>query len=235
MNKLGAILISGLFALLLAACGGDAPAPTATPTQAASVSQPKEAPTSPPDTPTPAPTSTTAPTKALDPTNTPAPTEAPAPTVAPVPTDTPEPSPTPVAEDTPTPEPTATPEPTSTPTPTATPEPASTSTPTPTPTPEPDKPPIAVTLAPLGDNLIWVAHYDNATQGWSTYDPIGTLTPDELPLPPGGSVPDPSAIGSLTELITGKIYWIMAGKEQTVQLGSQDLNIKSGLNFLGWK
>ena len=93
-----------------------------------------------------------------------------------------------------------------------------------------------MTLAPLGDNLIWVAHFDNATKGLFVYDPSGTFTPDVLPLPPGLSIDDPSDIGALTELVTGKIYWIMAGKEQTVQLGSQDdVTINSGLNFLSWK
>ena len=87
----------------------------------------------------------------------------------------------------------------------------------------------------MGDNLIWVAHYDNATQKLFVYDPSGTFSPDELPLPPGVSVDDSSAIGSLTELTTGKIYWIEASKEQTVQLGSQNLKINSGLNFLSWR
>ena len=226
MRILAAIVIAGLLAAILAACGSDAPAATDTPVPPTAIAAPTQAPTSPPDTPTPAPTATVAPTLAPGstpppvppvPTATPAPTAVP--TTAPELTSTPEPSPTPVPEDTPTPEPTATPEPTS----------------TPTPTPEPDLPPIAVTLAALGDNLVWVAHYDNSTQSWLVYDRSGAFSPDELPLPPGGSVPEPSAIASLTEIAAGKIYWIMASQEQTVQLGSQNVNIMSGLNFLSWR
>ena len=224
MRILAAIVIVGLLAAILAACGSDAPAATDTPVPPTASAPSTQAPTSPPATPTQAPTATAAaPTEAPGstpprvPTVTPAPTAAP--TTAPEPTSTPQPSPTPVPEDTPTPEPTATPEPTS----------------TATPTPEPDLPPIAVTLAPLADNLIWVAHYDNATQGLFVFDPSGTFSPDELPLPPGVSVDDPSAIAPLTEIVAGKIYWIMVSREQTVQLGSQNVNIMSGLNFLSWR
>ncbi len=216
MRKLAAIVLAGLLVAVLVACGSEAPAVPDTPVPPTSI--PTLAPTSPPDTPAPAATATTAaPTEAPAPTEPPQPTEEPVatavPTQAPEPTDTPEPDPTPVPENTPTPEPTS----------------------TPTPTPEPDLPPIVVTLAPLGDNLIWVAHYDNATQNLFVYDPSGTFSPDVLPLPPGVSVDDPSAIGSLSELVTGKIYWIMAGKEQKVQLGGQELTISSGLNFLSWR
>ena len=30
--------------------------------------------------------------------------------------------------------------------------------------------PVAAALAPLGSNLLWVAHLDNTTKQWSVYD-----------------------------------------------------------------
>ena len=232
MRKLAAILLAGLLAALLIACGSETPAATDTPVPPTAVAEPTQAPTGPPDTPAPAPTATAVPTEAPAPTDTPAPTEAPAPTpvptAAPAPTNTPEPTATPEPEDTPTPEPTAMPEPTAAPEPTAEPEPTA----APTPTPEPDVPPIAAALAPLGDNLIWVAHYDNPTKDLSVYDPSGTFSLDEVPLPPGLSISDTKP---LTELDVGKIYWIMASRDQTVQLGSQNVIIRSGFNFISWR
>ena len=50
--------------------------------------------------------------------------------------------------------------------------------------------PVAAALAPLGDNLLWVAHHDNATGTWSLYDPSGTFALSELP-PTEGHTPVP--------------------------------------------
>ena len=119
---------------------------------------------------------------------------------------------------------------TATPEPTAVPEPPATS----EPTPEPELP-IATDLAPLGDNLLWVAYFDNRTKQWSVYDHSGTFSPDKLPLPPGENVPDASAVGSLTELLVKSIYWISLSESQTVQLGDQTQTFSAGENFIVWK
>ena len=222
MKLLAAFLCLGLLALSVIACGSETAEPANTPVPAT--------PTRPAATPTVvpvvAPTATTAPTQA--------------PTPEPLPTDTPVPEPEPAAapEPTATQEPTVTPEPTptlalahtATPEPTAVPEPPATS----EPTPEPELP-IATDLAPLGDNLLWVAYFDNRTKQWSVYDHSGTFSPDKLPLPPGENVPDASAVGPLTELLVKSIYWISLSESQTVQLGDQTQTFSAGANFIAWK
>ena len=129
MRRLLALAL--LAALPLAACGGDAAAPEATPTAATA--------TAPPPSPTAEATSPLAPT--AEPTAAPTSTVAPttAPTVAPTPDPTPPPTPEPTLAPTPKP----TPEPTLAPTPKPTPEP----TPPPTPEPTPPAPPEATSTA----------------------------------------------------------------------------------------
>ena len=228
MKLLAAFLCLGLLALSVIACGSETAEPPNTPVPA-TPTQPAASPTV---VPVVAPTATTAPTQA--------------PTPEPLPTDTPVPEPEPTAapEPTATQEPTETPEPTVTPEPTPTLAPAHTATPEPTavpeppatsePTPEPELP-IATDLAPLGDNLLWVAYFDNRTKQWSVYDHSGTFSPDKLPLPPGENVPDASAVGSLTELLVKSIYWISLSESQTVQLGDQTQTFSAGENFIVWK
>ena len=235
MRKLIAIILIGLISVAIAACGGDSVEPTNTALPASAT----EAPTQAPDTPTPAPTATAAPTNTPrpctpEPTNTPVPTVAPMPTpTSPPPTAAPEPTATPV----PTPAPTATPVPAPTEAPTVapTPEPEPTAAPEPTATPEPEpvENPVAADLAPLGDNLLWVAHFDNATKEWSVYDPSGTFSPDLLPLV-GQDVPDASAIGELSALVPRQIYWLMVSDAQTAVLGGVSRNLVSGLNGVPW-
>ena len=241
MRKLIAIVLIGLISVAIAACGGDSVEPTNTALPASAT----EAPTQAPDTPTPAPTATAAPTNTPTPTNTPAPV--PTATAVPVPTEAPTVAPTPEPEPTAAPEPTSTPVPT--PVPMATPVPAPTEAPTVAPTPEPEptaapeptatpepepvENPVAADLAPLGDNLLWVAHFDNATKEWSVYDPSGTFSPDLLPLV-GQDVPDASAIGELSALVPRQIYWLMVSDAQTAVLGGVSRNLVSGLNGVPW-
>ena len=145
-------------------------------------------------------------------------------TPAPEPTATPEPEPTATQE----PEPTATLEPE----PMATPEPEPTATPEPTAEP---KPAIASDLAPLGDNLRFVAYLDRATQKWFVYDATGDFKPEDIPLPPGMTVPDASDIGALTELEPGEVYTIVLNENQVVVLNGNSYNIFADGDFLVWK
>ena len=176
-----------------------------------------------------------------DPTNTAAPpTPAPASdTPTPQPTNTPAPTDTPRATDTPAP--TATPRPTNTPTPTATPQLQPTARPTntpppatPAPTPTAGLQPVADALSPLGDNLLWVAHYDNPTGRISVYDPSGAFSPESLPLPPDLSLDDASSLPALTHLVSGKIYFVAVSEQQQVVLGNEIRNLTAGVNFLTW-
>ena len=66
---------------------------------------------------------------------------------------------------------------------------AQTSTPTPTATP-PAKTPVAEAFRPLGNKLVRVWYFNNATKKWLWYDP-------EVP-----------GYGGLTEMELGKSYWI---------------------------
>lgn len=167
--------------------------------------------------------------------DTPTPTNTAAPPTATLTPDTPTPQPTN------TPTPTATPRPTNTPAPTATPQPPPTARPTntpppttPAPSPTADLQPIAAALAPLGDNLLWVAHYDNPTGRISVYDPSGAFSPESLPLPPDLSLDDASSLPALTHLVSGKIYFVAVREQQQVVLGNEIRNLTAGVNFLTW-
>ena len=166
----------------------------------------------------------------------------PSPTAAPVPTTTPTAAPEPTTAPTPSPSPTAQPEPDSTEAPTvapnagttAPPEAAPTTTPEPEPESEPPDDPIAVNLAPLGDNLLWVAHYDNSTQRLSVYDPSGAFSP-EMILPPGQESPDASEIDTLTNPTPGQIYILSVAQDQTVDLQGNRVFLAEGTNFILWR
>ena len=155
-----------------------------------------------PDTPTPRPASTIAPTATPRPTATAAPT----------------------ATATSRPAATATPIPTAMPEPTATPQPTA--------TPRPTSEPVADALAPLGDNLLWVAHYDNATRRISVYDPSGAFTVDALPVPTGLSLDDSDSLPVITHLIQDEIYFVNVSRAQQLVLGDQIINLVAGVNFL---
>ncbi len=93
--------------------------------------------------------------------------------------------------------------------------------------------PIAADLAPLGDNLLWVAHYDNAMQQVLVYDPSGSFSPDMLALPPGVSV-DPDSPPVLAQLVSRRIYWVAVSQEQTAVLGGATRDLAPGVNTLIW-
>ena len=237
MRQLKAIVLIGLISAVIVACGSETPAPTntASPHGNCPIAHGGAEHANPGTYGDPPPTPTLAP----EPTDAPAPTVVP--TAAPDPTATPEP--TAIAEPTATPEPTATraysyARPTATPTvaptaePTATPE--ATEAPTVAPTPAPPIDPVAAELAPLGDNLLWVSHYDNATQRLSVYDPSGTFSP-EFVLPPGQEPPDASEIAALTNLTPGQIYFLSVEQEQTVDLRGNKVSLVKGVNFLLWR
>lgn len=217
MKRLAILALTGLLAAAILACGGDSADPTAAPATTAAAPVATEPP--------PAPTNTPAP----EPTDAPEPTA----TAMPEPTSTAVADPTATAEPQPTatsaPEPTATPEPQ----PTSTPEPTATATPEPTAT-EPPEPLIATSLAALGNNLLWVAHFDSETQRLSAYNPSGTFTPEQA-LPPMVPVPDPSEIGMLTELMPSNIYTLMVRERQDVELNGRQTTLWPGINQFFWR
>ncbi len=220
MKQLPILVLIAVLTVSIFACDGDtAEAPTA-PATAAKSSEATQSPVKPTNTPmseqrntlppepTSMPTATSAPTAALEPTATLPPTAEPKPTA--------EPSPTHMA--------------TTAPAPTA----AATFTPEPEPTPA-SASPIAADLAALGDNLLWVAHFDRATQKWSVYDASGAFTPDSLPIPNKENIPDASEIAALIILVPEKIYSIAAREKQTVEFDGRSFTLYPGANPMQWK
>ena len=94
--------------------------------------------------------------------------------------------------------------------------------------------PVAAALAPLGNNLLWAAYYDNATKQWSVYDPTGAFSPDLLLLPPEQSVPSPSSIGALTHLVPRKVYGVYISRDETVTLRGTARTLTAGINSVSW-
>ena len=222
LSKFAALTLIALLAAAITACGGNGasePATTAAPATATPA-------------PTPRPTDTIAPTATPRPTNTPAPqstaTAAPAATPQPTATSAPTATPQPTA----TAAPTATPQPTATAAPIVTPQP--TATPAPIVTPQPLGEPIADALSPIGDNLQWAAHYDNATGQISVHDPSGSFSIESLALPPGLSVNDSDTLPALTHLVHKEIYFVSLSRAQQVVLRNEIRNLSAGVNFLTW-
>ncbi len=232
MKQLAVLALLGLLVLSVVACGSETAEPTNTPAPAATAVPPTSPPPAPTSTPVPEPT--TAPTEAPEPTPTtapePSPTPEPEPTAAPDPTDTPTPTetPAPAPTETPAPQPTDTPEPA----PTATPEPTATPPPTREPEPtDPPIPPIAMDFAALGDNLLWVAYIDAATQRMSAYNPSGTFTPEQA-APPGAPVPDASEVAPLTQVQAGRVHVVAVAENQTVELRGRTMDLYAGINYV---
>lgn len=85
----------------------------------------------------------------------------------------------------------------------------------------------------MGDSLLWVAHYDNATQSLSVYDPSETFSP-EMVLPPGREPSDASKLGTLTNLTQGHIYFLSVSEAQIAVLGGAARTLSPGLNLIVW-
>ena len=222
MKSLALLVFIGLITVGILACGGETAESTATPPPAEPTTQPTAEPTvAPPPTDAPEPTVP--------------PTDAPEPTAAPEPT---EPPAAPTAEPTEAPEPTEVPEPTVAPTDTPTPEPTALPTNTPEPTPEPTEEPelpIAVDLAPLGDNLLFVAYLVRETQTWQVYDATGNFKPEDIPLPPRMEIPDASDISALTELMPDEVYSIIVKEQQDVEFANFSRTLYKGRNDVAWR
>ena len=212
------LALIALLAVGILACGGAGAEPTDTAAPPSGSEQATEVPAAPTNTPAPEPT--------------PVPTDTPV-SAAPQPTATAEPASAPIPEPAVTLPSPATEEPTATlePEPTPAPEPTATLDPAPTAAP---LDPIAADLAPLGDNLLFVAYFDSATQRWSVFDPSGSFSPDQLSLPGEQKAPDASQIGQLTELTSKTIYDIRIRENQAVILKGSQIILYKGTNPIQW-
>ena len=93
--------------------------------------------------------------------------------------------------------------------------------------------PVATAPAPLGDNLQWVARYDNTTNMWFVYDLSGTFSLSDLP-PNMTGVPYSESIGDLTHIQSGDITWIKVSETQTATLGGETRTFHAGLTLFVW-
>lgn len=92
--------------------------------------------------------------------------------------------------------------------------------------------PVATAFAPLGDNLLWVAQYDNATGDVSVYDPSGTFSLSDFPT--NGGVSLSGVINNLAHVVSGGIYWIKVIQNQTVPLSGETITLYAGFNPISW-
>ena len=65
--------------------------------------------------------------------------------------------------------------------------------------------PLPAALDPLGDNLVRVFHFNNATKTWSFYDPR----------------PEFTELNTLSALAAGEPYWILVDQDQSVTLNAR--------------
>ena len=110
----------------------------------------------------------------------------------------------------------------------------------PVPTPEavddPDPVPVAQGFAPLGNELLWVAHFDTETGQWTVYDPSASFSADQLLLFSGQSAPMPSSIAALTQLVPRQSYQVAVKTEQQVVILGDGIGrlLAKGLNLIVW-
>ena len=78
----------------------------------------------------------------------------------------------------------------------------------------------SVGLAPLTsqENLVRVWSFNNATKGWSFFDPHPAF----------------AAANSLTELVLDQVYWIKVQADQIATLNGKTQSLFSGWNLLAW-
>lgn len=73
--------------------------------------------------------------------------------------------------------------------------------------------PTEVALQSLGNNLIRVFRFDNASQSWTFFDPRHAFLD----------------VNSLRTMSNGEMFWIFVREGQVVELGQH-----SGVLFAGW-
>ena len=76
----------------------------------------------------------------------------------------------------------------------------------------------ATGLAPIGDDLVRLWQYDNATQAWTFYDPR----------------PEFAGANTVTELVNGAIYWVKVDSTVTVILNGKQVTLFAGWNLVVW-
>ena len=70
----------------------------------------------------------------------------------------------------------------------------------------------------LGENMVRVWHFNDATETWSFFDPRR----------------DFAEFGELTEWVNGETYWIKLNQDQMVTLNRKARTLKAGWNTILW-
>lgn len=86
------------------------------------------------------------------------------------------------------------------------------------PDPDPVSYPLTPEGGPLGENLLRVFRFDNVNKEWTFYDPK----------------PEFAAFITLSELVTGKAYWIEVKRSQTKVVNGRYLDLFEGWNLVAW-
>ena len=68
------------------------------------------------------------------------------------------------------------------------------------------------------DNLVRVWNFNNTTKTWTFFDPRPGLR----------------AASTITELVSGDVYWINVFFDQTLVLNSKQRTVTAGWNLMAW-
>ncbi len=79
-------------------------------------------------------------------------------------------------------------------------------------------PALALDSLTSSDNLLRVWNFNNATKGWTFYDPRPAF----------------AAANTLTEMVSGRPYWVMVVRNQSALLNSNSRSLYAGWNLIPW-
>ena len=94
--------------------------------------------------------------------------------------------------------------------------------------------PLEPDIQPLGDNLLWVAHFDNATKEWLVFDRSSTFSPDLLPVPSFLIPTDLAQVGFLDALKAGEAYYFAVSQAVNITLGEKSRQLDQGVSLVVW-
>jgi len=88
---------------------------------------------------------------------------------------------------------------------------------------------MSTALAPLGDKLIYLIHFDSKTKSWSVYDPTGAFVLKDLEPILMGTMP--TSVSSITEIATNQPAYVKIS-DGAAFMGRA---LTEGYNLIVWK
>ena len=88
---------------------------------------------------------------------------------------------------------------------------------------------MSAALAPLGDKLIYLIHFDSKTKSWSVYDPTGAFVLEDLEPILMGTMP--TSVSSITEIATNQPAYVKIS-DGAAFMGRA---LTEGYNLIVWK